>query len=141
MKALSPLPQAEHPEGLTMADRPQIKTTIPILASLNLDETSIFYARLGFIQTGRWEGEYLTVARDEVELHFWLCNDRKIAENTACYIWVEDAAALHAEFAAKGIGQMVDPVATDYNELEFSVIDPHGNLLRIGSDTTTAPAT
>lgn len=123
-----------------MADRPQIKTTIPILASLNLDESSTFYARLGFIQTGRWEGEYLTVARDQVEIHFWLCPDRKISENTACYIWVDDAAALHAEFAVQGIGQMADPVATDYNELEFSVIDPHGNLLRIGSDITSSAA-
>jgi hypothetical protein len=116
-----------------MADKPQIRATIPILPSLNLDETCGFYARLGFAERSRWAGEYLIVARDESEIHFWVCTDPKMCENSSCYLFVEDAAALYAEYLGRGIERIEEPEPTDYDILEFSLIDPHGNLIRIGS--------
>jgi hypothetical protein len=121
-----------------MADKPQIKATIPILPSLNLDETSGFYARLGFIEDSRWVGEYLIVTRDECEIHFWACTEPEISENSSCYVYVEDAAALYAEYLAKGIERMEAPAKTDYDILEFNIVDPHGNLIRIGSEAAAA---
>jgi hypothetical protein len=119
---------------MTMADKPQIRATIPILPSLNLDETAAFYARLGFAEDSRWDDEYLVVSRDEAEIHFSSCDDPKICESSSCYLYVEDAAALYAEYLAQRIEPMEAPEPTDYDILEFSLVDPHGNLVRIGSD-------
>ena len=121
-----------------MADKPQIKEAIPILPSLNLDETSGFYARLGFVEDSRWPDEYLIVSRDDGEIHFWACDDPELSKNSSCYVYVEDAAALYAEYLAEGIERMKPPEQTDYDILEFSVIDPHGNLIRIGSESPAA---
>jgi catechol 2,3-dioxygenase-like lactoylglutathione lyase family enzyme len=121
-----------------MADKPQIKEAIPILPSLNLDETSAFYARLGFVEDSRWPDEYLIVCRDDGEIHFWACDDPELLKNSSCYVYVEDAAALYAEYLAEGVEQMKAPEQTDYDILEFSVTDPHGNLLRIGSESPAA---
>ncbi len=115
---------------------PQIRATIPILPSLNLDETAAFYARLGFAEESRWAGEYLIVSRDDVEIHFSVCDDAKICENSSCYVYVADAAALYAEYLAAGIERIEEPEPTDYDVLEFSLVDPHGNLIRIGSDVS-----
>ena len=117
-----------------MADKPQIRATIPILPSLNLDETAAFYARLGFAESSRWDDEYLIVSRDEVEIHFSSCDDAKICESSSCYLYVQDAAALYAEYLAQSIAPMEAPEPTDYGVNEFSLVDPHGNLVRIGSD-------
>ena len=116
-----------------MADKAQIRAAIPILPSPNLDETSLFYARLGFVEASRWAGEYLIVSRDECEIHFWVCDDPKMPENSSCYLYVDDAAALYAEYLGRGIERIEEPEPTDYDILEFSLIDPHGNLIRIGS--------
>jgi hypothetical protein len=121
-----------------MDDRPQIKSTIPILPSLNLDETSAFYARLGFAEESRWPDEYLIVSRDDGEIHFRVCEDAELCENSLCYLYVEDAAELYAEYVANGIERMEAPAATDYDVLEFSIVDPHGNEIRIGSDVPAA---
>jgi hypothetical protein len=121
-----------------MADKPQIKEAIPILPSLNLDETAGFYARLGFVEDSRWPDEYLIVSRDDGEIHFWACGDPAVPKVSSCYVYVEDAAALYAEYLAEAIERMKPPEQTDYDILEFSVIDPHGNLIRIGSES---PAT
>ncbi len=122
-----------------MDGKPQIKATIPILPSLNLDETAAFYARLGFAEESRWPDDYLIVSRDDGEIHFWVCEDAELSENSSCYVYVEDAAALYAEYLANGIEQMEAPAATDYDVLEFSIVDPHGNQIRIGSNVP-APA-
>jgi catechol 2,3-dioxygenase-like lactoylglutathione lyase family enzyme len=112
----------------------------PILLSRDLGATAAFYARLGFEQTGIWEDEYLIVMRDEVGLHF-VCEPGMDPYSTSsgCYLYVEDADALHAEYAALGLPSEGiprlhgDPVETDYGLREFALVDLDGNLLRIGS--------
>ena len=121
-----------------MADKVQIKEAVPILPSLNLDETSAFYARLGFVEDDRWPDEYMIVSRDDGEIHFWVSDDPGSFKDSSCYLYVEDAAGLYAEYLAAGIERMKAPEQTDYDILEFSVTDPHGNLIRIGSDSPSA---
>ena len=123
---------------MAMTGKPQIKEAIPILPSLNLDETAAFYARLGFAEDDRWPDEYLIVSRDDGEIHFWACDDPEVPKNTSCYVYVEDAAALYAEYLAAGIERMKPPEQTDYEILEFTISDPHGNLIRIGSESSVA---
>jgi catechol 2,3-dioxygenase-like lactoylglutathione lyase family enzyme len=112
---------------------------IPILPARDLDATSTFYQRLGFRPLGRWS-EYLIVARDEIELHFFLCAEIDPATTIAgCYLRVRDADTLHAEFAAAGLPAweegfpcLTDVESTDYGMREFAAADPDGNLLRVG---------
>ena len=114
-------------------------TTIPILPSADFEETARFYAGLGFQEQGRWPGAYLILAHPEaIELH--VCHQPAVeacTNDVACYIRYEaaaDAQALHDRWAA-GLpagGRLHAPTRTDYGLLEFALLDPHGNLLRIG---------
>jgi catechol 2,3-dioxygenase-like lactoylglutathione lyase family enzyme len=109
----------------------QIKSTVPVLASLNLGESVAFYAdRLGFMKICQYD-DYAIVARDGAEIHFWLCADRNIAENTSCYIRVADTQRLFDEFVANGAPVKV-PTVRPWGMKELYVIDPHGNLLKFG---------
>ncbi len=109
-----------------------IASTVPVLASLDLDESLRFYAdRLGFEPRLHVPGGYAIVERDGAQLHFWRCADRRIAENTSCYVRTPDVDALHREFTGRGL--RLDPPRTrDWGMRELYVIDPHGNLLRFG---------
>lgn len=110
-----------------------ILSTIPVLASLDLDESLEFYARgLGFAKNLRTDN-YLIMSRDGAELHFWLCNERHIAENTSCYVRTGSIQALYDEFSARGV-QVKPPVTQPWGMKELYVFDPHGNLLKFGED-------
>ena len=108
-------------------------TAIPVLASLNLDESAAFYEKLGFLIGGRFD-DYLIVHRNGVELHFWLCDERHIAENTSCYIRCADVADWYIEFSAQDLspGRMSDIEDRDWGMRELYVWDPHGNLIKFG---------
>lgn len=110
---------------------PLIQSTVPVLASLGIDATIAFYTeRLGFVEYLRMD-DYAIVSRDGAEIHFWLCTERDIAQNTSCYVRVADTDALFREFNAKGL--VVEPPAVrPWGMKELYVIDPHGNLLKFG---------
>jgi catechol 2,3-dioxygenase-like lactoylglutathione lyase family enzyme len=111
----------------------QIASTIPVLASLDIDVSIAFYGeRLGFAAAAR-HADYAIVRRDGCEIHFWLCSERRIAENTSCYVRVVDAQKLYEEFSRNGV-QMQPPVIQPWGMKECHVIDPHGNLLKFGED-------
>ena len=109
----------------------EINSTIPVLASLNLQESIDFYTGpLGFKTLGRFD-DYAIVGRNNAEIHFWVCNERHIAENTSCYIRTTDTQSLYDEFRANGL-QISEPVSQPWGMKELYVIDPHGNLLKFG---------
>lgn len=110
---------------------PMFQQSIPTLASLDQEETLLFYRdKLGFTLQRR-DPDYLILRRDGIELHFWSCDDRQIAENTSCYLRVADVDALHREFAGRGL-DLPPPSVRMWGMKEFYIIDPHGNLLRFG---------
>jgi catechol 2,3-dioxygenase-like lactoylglutathione lyase family enzyme len=108
-----------------------LTSAVPILPARDLDEAVAFYRRLGFQSVGRHPG-YALLRREAAELHLWLCADRHIAENTACYLRTDDVQASHRELAATEPGRMTAPHAKAWGMTEFEVWDPSGNLLRIG---------
>lgn len=111
-----------------------IQTAVPVLASLSIDETVHFYAeRLGFTAQLQ-RPDYAILQRDGAELHFWRCAHRHIAENTSCYVRVENTLALYEEFLAKGLN-VQPPSEREWGMKELYVIDPHGNLLKFGQPT------
>jgi hypothetical protein len=104
---------------------------IPILASLDIEESLAFYTgQLGF--TGERIGDYLIIRRDNMEIHFWLANDRRYPENTSCYVRGGQVAALYEEFKARGVERLSEFEVRPWNMKEFFLHDPHGNLLRFG---------
>ncbi len=117
-----------------------IQATVPVLASLNLDESRDFYTRfLGFrvlLQTA----DYVIAERDGAELHFWLCSERHIAENTSCYIRTGNCQALYREFSQRGL-VLNAPMMRDWGMQELYVIDVHGNLLKFGEQRAVSHPT
>ena len=123
-----------------------MERAVPILPSRDLRETLAFYERLGFEDNGGpWEKwNYLIISRGNAELHFW--GDPSVDPLTtsfSCYLRVADAEALHAEWERVGVprdesngSRLEPPVDTDYGIREFALIDPSGNLLRVGSPKT-----
>lgn len=86
------------------------------------------------------DGRYAIVARGQLALHLWECQDRRIAENTSCYVElasIDALNALHAEWkkAAIAPGRIEDePVdQTGHGMREFHVWDPAGNLIGFGA--------
>ena len=110
--------------------------TLPVLPSLNLDETFSFYRdQLGFASLDNYQDEkYLIVARPDIELHFWRCDDKSLCENTSVYIRGDAIDALHAEFKSRNVERMTDLAVRPWGMEEFYVHDPHGNLLRFGRE-------
>jgi catechol 2,3-dioxygenase-like lactoylglutathione lyase family enzyme len=115
---------------------------VPILPSRDLLETLEFLQRLGFENRGDspevWQ--YLIVGRGDVELHFTADPSVDPLRTAAmAYVYVDDAQRLYDEWAtlvtpdAATGSRIVPPVDTEYGMREFAVVDPSGNLLRIGS--------
>lgn len=114
----------------------------PILPSRDLLETRAFYRRLGF---SPWWGEdrpwaYDIVSRGDLVVHFFAESNLAPGENdTSCYWRVEDADRLHQEFAAlnlpiNGIPRLTAPVDQPWGMREFTLVDPSGNLVRVGHE-------
>lgn len=117
---------------------PLIQATVPVLASLDLDESRAFYSScLGF-RTLLQAADYLILERDGSELHFWLCAERHLAENTSCYVRTGDCQALYEEFSQRGLA-LKAPVLRPWGMKELYVIDIHGNLLKFGETAVSHP--
>lgn len=109
----------------------QNNIAVPILASLNIAQSAVFYRDLGF--EVNIIGDYAVARREAVELHFWECNDPYISENTACYIRVTNVDEWFAEFEQRGIVKPQHGIQNrEWGMREFYVIDNSGNLLKFG---------
>jgi catechol 2,3-dioxygenase-like lactoylglutathione lyase family enzyme len=112
---------------------------IPILPSRALGETIAFYKRLGF-EGGAHESDagYAILRRGTLELHFFSHPKLLPAESSAgCYLRVRDVESIYKSFSTsqlprQGIPRMDTLEDKPWGLREFAVIDPHGNLLRIG---------
>lgn len=114
-----------------MTTNTRFVSATPVLASLDIERSVEFYcSRLGFTSMHVQKGTYGIVSRGAVQLHFWACSERHIAENTSCRVRVEGVDALFAQCQAFGI---VHPNAALQNRpwgtREFAVLDPDGNLV------------
>jgi hypothetical protein len=107
----------------------QFITAIPKLASLNIERSVAFFLRLGFTQSAVYP-DYGIVQRDEVQLHFWRCEDANIPKATGCRVNVIGIDALFEAFNVQGVIHPNDPLSTKpWGMREFSILDPDGNLV------------
>ena len=114
-----------------------IQATVPVLASLDLDESRAFYKTFLGFHALLQAPDYLIVERDGAQLHFWLCPERHVAENTSCYVRTGDCQALYQEFSQRGL-LLQAPVLQPWGMKELYVIDAHGNLLKFGEQQTVS---
>ncbi|OOQ59108.1 bleomycin resistance protein [Mucilaginibacter pedocola] len=108
---------------------------IPILASLNADETIKFYTeKLGFTFHNNWDG-YLIFSRDGIYIHHWPCTDPEIPKATGCYVNITEVDKLYEEYKAHGIihpnGDITD---MPWGMRQFSILDNGGNIIHFGEN-------
>ena len=117
----------------------QYDVAIPTLPSRSVSATVEFYKGLGF-EGGvhEFNNSYAILRRGAVELHFFTHEELMPAESSAgCYIRVLDVEKIYRSFSLsqlprKGIPRMDIVEDKPWGLREFAIIDPDGNLLRIG---------
>lgn len=109
---------------------------VPVLASLDIEATQRFYKeKMGFTAVARYP-DYGIVARDDVQIHFWLTNDTDIPKATSCRVDVIDVDALYEEMSASGVVHPNGPLTDQpWGLREFAVLDADGNMIKFGQRT------
>ena len=120
-----------------------IRQIAPLFFTIDIPATLAWYkAKLGFECVGTW-GEppfYAIVARAQHAIHFRCAepptpNPDKYAEELLdAYIHVEDADALHAEYAARDVEFLREIGNMPWRAREFVVQDCDGRLLCFGAN-------
>ena len=109
---------------------PQFQYVCPVLPAQDIAQTVAFYvAKMGFTAVYD-EADYGIVERDGVQIHFWLCPDRSVAEQSSCRITAVGIQPLYDEAQQQGIVHPNGALATKpWGLREFAVLDPNGNLI------------
>lgn len=120
-----------------------ISQVVPVFFSLDIPRTLAYYKdKLGFECLGVWQDppEYAIVARDGHAIHFRCAEppranpDKYGDELLDAYISVENADALYAEYAAKGVEFTRQLGDTPWQAREFVLKDCDGRLLAFASN-------
>jgi uncharacterized glyoxalase superfamily protein PhnB len=120
-----------------------IRQIVPVFFTKDIPQTLAYYKeKLGFECLGTWLDPpvYAIVARDEHAIHFRCAEpptanpDKYDDELLDAYLFVEDADALYAEFAVKGVEFTRELVDTPWHSREFVAKDCDGRLLAFGSN-------
>lgn len=119
-----------------------IRQIAPQFFATDLPRALAYYQdKLGFECVGTWQDppSYAIVARDQHAIHFRCAepptaNAEKYAEELLdAYLLVEDADALYAEYAEKGVEFARELGNMPWQSREFVVKDCDGRLLAFGS--------
>ena len=120
-----------------------IRQIVPVFFTTDIPRTLAYYReKLGFELLGTWQDPpvYAIIARDRHAIHFRSeappqPNPEKYEEELLdAYVHIENADALHAEYAAKGVEFTRGLGDMPWRSREFVVKDCDGRLLAFGSD-------
>jgi hypothetical protein len=122
-------------------------TMAPVFPSTDLDRTAEFWGRLGFVEAARYSefGSLIVTHPMGLVLHFGLDRDVRPAENRAnAYLRFSTAAeavALYEDWAhlVPRDGEIHSPAETFYGLIEWQLLDPDRNLLRVGGSPEEPP--
>ena len=109
---------------------------MPILASLNEEESIKFFTeKPGFLFHSSWES-YLILSKDKVYIH--LCGLAAISQSPkipVCYINVTEIDKLYEKYEPLGIvhpnGKLEEK---PWKMKQFSILDNNGNIIHFGED-------
>ena len=120
-----------------------IRQIAPQFFTTNIPATLAYYNdKLGFKCLSTWQDPpvYAIVARDEQPIHFRCAEppktnpDKYSDELLDAYLFVENADALYAEYAARGVEFTRGLGNTPWTSREFVVKDCDGRLLAFGAN-------
>ena len=120
-----------------------IRRIAPQFFTRDIPTTLAYYgAILGFTCLGTWQDPpvYAIVVRDQQAIHFRCAepptaNPNKYSDELLdAYILIEDADALYAEYAARGVEFTRGLANTPWHSREFVVKDCDGRLLAFGAN-------
>jgi uncharacterized glyoxalase superfamily protein PhnB len=120
-----------------------IRQIAPQFFTLDIPGTLAYYeAKFGFKCLGTWQDPpvYAIVARDRQAIHFRCAepptaNPNKYSDELLdAYIFIEDADALYAEYAARGVEFARGLANMPWHSREFVVKDFDGRLLAFGAN-------
>jgi catechol 2,3-dioxygenase-like lactoylglutathione lyase family enzyme len=120
-----------------------IRQIAPVFFTTDIAATVAYYKdKLGFECLGTWQDPpvYAIVVRDQHAIHFRCAapptaNPDKYADELLdAYLFVEDADALCAEYAAKGLEFTRGLANMPWHSREFVVKDCDGRLLAFGAN-------
>ena len=128
----------EVPAMPTSPTRATLQRAVPVLASLDIEATQRFYAeRMGFAALARYP-DYGIVARDDVQIHFWLTDDADVPKATSCRVDVDGVDQLYEEMSASGVVHPNGPLTDQpWGLREFAVLDADGNMIKFGQRATS----
>ena len=119
-----------------------LRQIAPVFFTTHIPATLAYYTgKLGFACLGTWQDPpvYAVVARDQQVIHFRCAapptaNPDKYADELLdAYLFVEDADALYAEYAARGVEFARGLGNMPWHCREFVVKDCDGRLLAFGA--------
>ena len=113
-------------------------SAVPVLASLDIERSAEFFScKLGFTKVHIAQGVYGIVSNGPVEIHFWACTDRRIAEATGCRVRVQAIQGLYDQCLKHAIVHPGAPLSNkQWGTMEFAILDPDGNLVTFYEATT-----
>ena len=120
-----------------------IRQIAPVFFTLDIPRTLAYYeTKLGFKCLGAWQDPpvYAIIARDQHAIHFRCtppptANPSKYSDELLdAYLFIEDADALYAEYAARGVEFARELANMPWNSREFVVKDCDGRLLAFGAN-------
>ena len=120
-----------------------VRQIVPLFFTMNIEATLAYYKdKLGFECLGTWMDPpvYAIVARDHQAIHFRCAEpptpnaDKYPDELLDAYLLIEDADALYAEYAAKGVEFTRELGNMPWQCREFVVKDCDGRLLAFGAN-------
>jgi uncharacterized glyoxalase superfamily protein PhnB len=119
-----------------------IRQIAPEFFTMDLSGTLAYYKdKLGFECLGTWQDPpvYAIVARDQHSIHFRCAEpfpvnpDKYADELLDAYVLIEDADALYAEYATRGVEFTRGLANMPWQTREFVVKDCDGRLLAFGA--------
>jgi uncharacterized glyoxalase superfamily protein PhnB len=120
-----------------------IRQIAPQFFTTNIPATLAYYdEKLGFKCRGTWQDPpvYAIVARDQHAIHFRCAEpptanvDKYSDELLDAYLLIEDADALYAEYADRGVEFTRELANTPWRTRGFVVKDCDGRLLAFGAN-------
>ncbi len=120
-----------------------VRRIAPLFFTLDIPATLGYYKeKLGFECLGTWHDPpvYAIVARDQQVIHLRsaeppTANPNKYRDELLdAYVFVEDADALYAEYAARGVEFTRGVANMPWHSREFVVKDCDGRLLAFGAN-------